>query len=172
MSIKKNKSADTPRNPIREQFYQHRKSLIGRIGRLRAEREALKGVKGSGDAWAKLCAQIDEVQAQIDQLTKSLGLEKKGQSETNVIAKPASPLNPFPHPGTPGRLMMLGAATSADKSQCSVNPSIMEVGSYAKVTKPQPVGRTDLNDRNEDPDPEMVEEFKRRGLIPQEKGNE
>lgn len=64
-------------NVLKDQLKEQRFGLITKVKALREQRQALKGVKGSGQQWAELCAQIDELQAKIDLLSKSLGLPVK-----------------------------------------------------------------------------------------------
>ena len=57
-------------NVLKDQLKEQRFGLITKVKALREQRQALKGVKGSGQQWAELCAQIDEVQDKIDLLSK------------------------------------------------------------------------------------------------------
>lgn len=71
-------------NVLKDQLKEQRFGLITKVKALREQRQALKGVKGSGQQWAELCAQIDEVQAKIDLLSKSLGLPVKDRNVLNA----------------------------------------------------------------------------------------
>ncbi|QZA70652.1 hypothetical protein AH04_177 [Erwinia phage AH04] len=71
-------------NILKDQLKDQRFGLINKVKVLREQRQALKGVKGSGQQWAELCAQIDELQAKIDLLSKSLGLPVKDRNVLNA----------------------------------------------------------------------------------------
>lgn len=71
-------------NVLKDQLKDQRFGLINKVKVLREQRQALKGVKGSGQQWAELCAQIDELQAKIDLLSKSLGLPVKDRDVLNA----------------------------------------------------------------------------------------
>lgn len=70
-------------NVMKDQLKEQRFGLITKVKALREQRQALKGVKGTGKQWAEICTQIDEVQSKIDLLSKSLGLPVK--SKTNHV---------------------------------------------------------------------------------------
>lgn len=70
------------------QFKQLRSDLINTIKELRAERNKLKGIKGTTAQWDTLTAKIDDVQKQIDLIGKSLGIKPRGSLH-------------MPPPGTP-----------------------------------------------------------------------
>lgn len=79
-------------NVLKDQLKEQRFGLITKVKALREQRQALKGVKGSGQQWAELCAQIDELQAKIDMLSKSLGLPvKSNHHQQPVGTKPGIP---------------------------------------------------------------------------------
>lgn len=63
---------------MQAQFKEQRFALINTIKELRAERNKLKGVKGTTAQWDALTAKIDDVQKQIDLIGKSLGIKPRG----------------------------------------------------------------------------------------------
>lgn len=71
-------------NVLKDQLKEQRFGLITKVKALREQRQALKGVKGSGQQWAELCAQIDALQDKIDLLSKSLGLPVKDRNVLNA----------------------------------------------------------------------------------------
>lgn len=102
MSTVNKKYTPAPRlNALADQVKDQRFALITKAKALREQRSKLKGVKGTGQQWAELSTQIDEVQAKIDMLSKSLGLPVKdritGQRRDEVT--------------------IIGANTSSEKSR-------------------------------------------------------
>lgn len=72
-----NQKNNTRLNALADQVKSQRTDLIVKVKSLREKRQALKGVKGTGRQWADLTTEIDQVQAKIDLLSKSLGLSVK-----------------------------------------------------------------------------------------------
>jgi hypothetical protein len=144
-------------NVLKDQLKEQRFSLITKVKALREQRQALKGVKGSGQQWAELCAQIDEVQDKIDLLSKSLGLPVK---ERNVVVSPRPVVNPswaeqmsitkqgnrHQKHSPDGRVNLKG------NGHPGLHPDVA-FADIRKPTKSSPVGKTDLNHRqNYQPD--------------------
>lgn len=76
-----NQKNNTRLNALADQVKSQRTDLIVKVKSLREKRQALKGVKGTGRQWADLTTEIDQVQAKIDLLSKSLGLPVKDRKE-------------------------------------------------------------------------------------------
>lgn len=129
-------------NILKDQLKEQRFGLITKVKALREQRQALKGVKGSGQKWGELCAQIDEVQAKIDLLSKSLGLPVKDRKE-------AMSGNAKPMTGRPVRVYAQGKVATEVASQ---------VASYLTPTKPAPmfVGNQDRGQNHQHGESLMV----------------
>lgn len=64
-------------NPFKEAFIAERKKLIEDAKVLRADREKLRGVSGTQQAWRDLTSQIAALQTRINSLNDSLGIKNK-----------------------------------------------------------------------------------------------
>jgi len=73
-----------PTNILRDQLKAQRRELIAQVMTLREQRNALKGVKGTGEQWTLLCEQIDAVQDKIDLISRSLGLPVKERHHSST----------------------------------------------------------------------------------------
>lgn len=124
-------------NALADQFRQHRKDLITKVKDLRAQRAALRGVKGSSKQWAALSEEIDSVQNQIDKLSISLGIPVKPQV---VIVSPKPVHNPSWDKQLGNILPADNKAIAKAVSDCSgVRPSKLTIGKEDYVwTSPVP----------------------------------
>lgn len=129
-------------NVLKDQLKEQRFGLINKVKALREQRNALKGVKGSGQQWAELCAQIDELQAKIDLLSKSLGLPVKGNwVATNDKAS--------------GDLTRQRKGRSERLAEIDTQ---LEVGSHLTPTKPSVMCKDDLNHRQDNASQMVMED--------------
>lgn len=112
-------------NVLKDQLKEQRFALITKVKTLREQRIALKGVKGTGQQWAELSTQIDEVQAKIDMLSKSLGLPVKEKPAAAAPRTEDRPRRPIKRQHRVARntglrrdeITIIGAESGAEKSQ-------------------------------------------------------
>lgn len=152
-------------NILKDQLKEQRFGLITKVKALREQRQALKGVKGSGQKWGELCAQIDEVQAKIDLLSKSLGLPVKDRKEAmSGNVKPFAGKHVIRDTSNPdlGRAVM-DARDGKTKALTIVTDEFgnlpdVAVGSYLTPTKPAPmfVGNQDRGQNHQHGESLMV----------------
>lgn len=86
-----------PNNNLRDQLVKQRRDLIDQVKVLRANRDELRGVSGTGKAWAEQSEKINAISAKIDGLNKTLGIPNGHPAQHAPIVK-AQVLTTKPEP--------------------------------------------------------------------------